>query len=139
MLVIDKKTGTILDLDDCYVVEPDHLTEDSYSDSEIGEIAEKHGRSLAQICKFTGYGDNRYSWSVSYSPKSIKDEADAWLEGGIYTETDKEYDALKWALSASEEELADVSNHIVTYDSVWDGFRDNLLEGLLWVYGERNK
>lgn len=134
MLVVDKKTGTILDLDDCYIVDAEHLSEDTYSDSEVGEIAEKHGKSLAQICRDTGNGDNKYRWTVSYSPLSIRDEVDAWIEGGVYTEEDDEYPALLWAKDASEEDLSLVSDTIMANDGVWDDFRNNLLESLFWAY-----
>lgn len=50
ILIIDAKTGTILEPDECYFVDASDLTEseseliqDDASDSEIAEIANKYG------------------------------------------------------------------------------------------------
>lgn len=134
--IIDAVTGTILDMDSCYIVDAELLGDDlMMTDSEAGELANEHGISVAKMTRDTGFGDNSYSYTVSYSPLSIKDEASALLDGGVYDEDDREKKALTWASeTATPEQLALISNFIMGQDSVWDGFRENLMEALLWVH-----
>jgi hypothetical protein len=137
-LIIDATSGTVLDADNCYVVEDSVLTEDDYSDSELCEIA-KTGKSVAEMGRDTGWGDNAYRHTVSYSPLSLRDEARVYIDGGIYVEGDPEWDALNWAENATADELSEVSDHIMAYDGVWDDFRANFIECLIDVYNRNKK
>ena len=145
-LIIDAQTGTILSAEHCYVVDTDTLTAEDESllevasDSELGELAQRAGKSLARIGQDTGWGDNAYKFTVSYSPLSVRDEADAFIEGGIYSKGDDEYDALVWAKDvATIEQLEDIGYFIMSNDGVWDGFRENFMEALTFVYKESKK
>lgn len=146
LLIIDAKTGTILSASDCYVVDTTALSADDdslmevASDSEICELAQRVGKPLSRIGQDTGWGDNAYRFTVSYSPISLRDEADAFIEGGVYTEGDDEYNALMWAKDvATTEQLEDISYFVMSNDGVWDGFRENFLEGLMWVYKQHKE
>jgi hypothetical protein len=133
--IIDATNGTILNMNDCYLVDAELLGDDiMLSDSEAQQLANEHGISVAQIARDTGFGDNAYRYTVSYSPLSIKDEADSLLEGGVYEEGDREYEALVWAKDADPKDLERVSNAIMSQDSVWDGFRENLTEMLTFIH-----
>jgi hypothetical protein len=133
--IIDGSNGTILNMSDCYIIDSEHLGDDIIiSDREAGELAIKHGISVAKMAQDTGFGDNTYRYTVSYSPLSIKDEADSLLEGGVYEEGDREYEALVWAKDADPKDLERVSNAIMSQDSVWDGFRENLTEMLTFIH-----
>jgi hypothetical protein len=122
-------------MNDCYIVDAELLGDDIIlSDSEAQELANEHGVSVAQMARDTGFGDNSYRYTVSYSPKSIKDEADSILEGGIYEEGDREYEALVWAKDADLADLTDISDSIMAQDGVWDGFRENLTEMLVFIH-----
>lgn len=142
-LIIDAVSGTVLQADDCYVVDTENLTESELSDIdegydyEIRNIAGRQGTSILKMGTDTGWGDNRYNYTVSYSPLSIKDEADALLEGGIYEspEDEKYKRALEWAQKeATLEQLQSISNFVMGHDGVWDGFRENLMDALMFVY-----
>lgn len=139
--IIDAVTGTILDMASCYIVDAELLGDDlMLTDSEAGELANEHGISVAQMARDTGFGDNAYRYTVSYSPLSIKDEAEALLDGVIYEDDEIEKKALTWAReTATPDELRSVSDFIMGQDSVWDGFRENLIEALVWIYKENNK
>ena len=138
--IIDAVTGTILDMASCYIVDAELLGDDlMLTDSEAGELANEHGISVAKIARDTGFGDNQYRYTVSYSPLSIKDEADSLLEGGVYEEGDREYEALVWAKDADPEELRAISDSIMGQDAVWDGFRENLTEMLVFVHALRKE
>jgi hypothetical protein len=133
--IIDATNGTILNMNDCYLVDAELLGDDiMLSDSEAQQLANEHGISVAQMARDTGFGDNAYRYTVSYSPLSIKDEADSLLEGGVYEEGDREYEALVWAKDADPKDLERVSNAIMSQDSVWDGFRENLTEMLTFIH-----
>lgn len=139
--IIDAVTGTILDMASCYIVDAELMGDDlMLTDSEAGELANEHGISVAQMARDTGFGDNAYRYTVSYSPLSIKDEAEALLDGVIYEDDEIEKKALTWAReTATPDELRSVSDFIMGQDSVWDGFRENLIEALVWIYKENNK
>ena len=133
--IIDAVTGTILDMASCYIVDAELMGDDlMLTDSEAGELANEHGISVAQMARDTGFGDNAYRYTVSYSPLSIRDEADSLLEGGVYEEGDREYEALMWAKDADLEDLRAVSDSIMSQDAVWGGFRENLTEMLVFIH-----
>lgn len=143
-LIIDSQTGTVLNVEHCYVVETDGLDVadsavlENGSDSELSDLARRLGKSIVKIGNDTGWGDNAYRFTVSYSPLSVKDEADALLEGGVYTTDDSEYEALVWARDkATTEELEDIGYSVMNDDSLWSGFRENLIYALNWVYSQK--
>jgi hypothetical protein len=137
--IIDTQTGTIVSAEYCYIVDDNDISEDlnPMSDRELSELAQNVGVRLTTIGQETGWGDNKYRYTVSYSPLSIKDESDSLLEGGIYEETDREYPALMWAKNeATVEQLQTISDWAMAHDSVWNGFRENLTEALVFAYKE---
>lgn len=137
-LIIDATSGTILNMGDCYIVDSQHLGDDLvYSDSEIGEIAEKHGIYIADMARDTGFGDNKYRFTVSYSPLSLRDEANTLIDGGIFGEDEEEYQFLAWAgQDATDEELAELADYIMADDSVWDGFKSHVIDGLRGYFAD---
>jgi hypothetical protein len=141
-LIIDATTGTVLNADGCYLVDGADFPDEELSDSEVSELAQRVGKSLHRLGSDTGWGDNAYRFTVSYSPLSIRDEAEALLEGGIYDSPgDETYkQVMEWARdAASQEELEDIALFIMSSDSVWDGFRENLIEAVVWAYREIHK
>lgn len=136
-LIIDATSGTILNAEDCYIVLAEDIPDMELSDSEVGSIAKKHGLSLLKLGADTGWGDNAYRYTVSYSPLSIRDEADSLLEGGIYEspEDEKYKRALEWVRSTADpDQLAAISDFVMGHDGVWDGFRENLMEAVMFIY-----
>ncbi len=45
-LIIDKVTGTVLNIEGCYVIDADQL-DDSFTDSEIADLADRSGLPIA--------------------------------------------------------------------------------------------
>jgi hypothetical protein len=134
-LIIDTQTGTILNIEHCYIIEDTDLKEEyELTCDELQEVADRSGIYINKMGNDTGWGDNTYRYTVSYSPKSIKDEADSILEGGIYEEGDREYEALVWAKDADLNDLTDISDSIMSQDGVWNGFRENLTEMLVFIH-----
>ena len=134
--IIDGSNGTILNMSDCYIIDSEHLGDNIIiSDREAGELAVKHGISVAKMAQDTGFGDNAYRYTVSYSPLSIKDEADAMLDGGVFVEEDKEYKALLWIKDeATTEQLEIIADGAMSNDSVWQEFRETLVPQIMFVY-----
>lgn len=146
MLVIDAQTGTILNAEHCYVVKdvPEQIAEGA--DSEIAEFAKFYGKSLSEIGQDTGWGDNKYRFTVSYSPNSLRDEADAMLDSEIYEHIDEPEDSgkckslLEWVKNeASDKELEEVAYWIMNADQVWNGFQNNVLESLYWYHQRKSQ
>jgi len=133
-LIIDATTGTVLNADNCYVVDASVLTEDTYSDSELCDIA-KTGISVAVIGQDTGWGDNAYRYSISYSPLSIKDEAQTRLDAGMYDPDEPEYEAMKWAVKASIDKLQKVSSLIMEDNNTWCDYSTNIMLALEYIMG----
>jgi hypothetical protein len=46
-LIIDKVTGTVLNIEGCYVIEADQL-DDSFTDSEIADLADRLGAPVSE-------------------------------------------------------------------------------------------
>lgn len=144
MLVIDAQTGTILNVEQCFIVDDSKLNDkgrellESGNDSDVSLVAQAFGTSLLEIGQDTGWGDNKYRYSVSYSPLSIRDEAQAWIDGGVIDQGDNLYDPLMWIINdATDEELGAISYRIVTDDGVWDQFRRRLSDNILEAWEER--
>lgn len=142
-LIIDATSGTVLDAENCYIVDTEQLSDienaelEDGTDSEIAHVAKTSGIAVKQIGADTGWGDNAYRYTVSYSPLSIKDEADSLLEGGIYEspEDEKYKRALEWVRSTADpDQLAAISDFVMGHDGVWDGFRENLMEAVMFIY-----
>ena len=133
-LIIDATTGTVLNVENCYIVDDDTLTDDTYSDSELCEIA-KTGISVFEMGQDTGWGDNKYRYSVSYSPLSIKDEAETRLFAGMYDPDEPEYATMKWAVDAPIEKLEEVSSLIMEDNNTWADFYSNMVLALEYIMG----
>ena len=147
-LIIDAKTGTILDSSDCFVVHANELTEEQQawlegSDSDIARVAETAGVPLEpEAMEWIRYGRTT---SVSYGPSALRDEADAILDVmGPASENEDPDDArirgyLEWAKDeATDEELAYIAGHILEDDHAWDGYKENFKFSLAW-YKEANE
>lgn len=136
-LIMDATTGTVLNVENCYVVDVEDLDEsdskilDEANDSEVATIAKKYGLPIVVWGHDTGWGDNQYRYTVSYSPLSIMDEARSLIDAGMYDENEDEYAILSWVINdATQEDLKEVTDWIMNYDSVWDGYKNNVLEGI---------
>jgi hypothetical protein len=51
--IIDKVTGTILNIEGCYVIDADQL-DDSFTDSEIADLADRVGVPVSEYNKTQG-------------------------------------------------------------------------------------
>ena len=141
-LIVCNVTGTVIPLDDCYLIDTEMLSQgdsalltdwdESGSDSIITELGTRVGKSVKEMLGSSGYGDATYANSVSYSPNSIRDEALVYVETwGDDWDDEQTSTALRWAIDATPEELDEVSQYIMVSDDVWNGYKNNLITGLM--------
>jgi len=149
-LIVCNVTGTVVPLDDCYLIDTEMLSEsdstlladwdESGNDSIIAELGKTAGKKLEPMLSAGNYGDVTYANSVSYSPLSLKDEAEVLIDiqqWDMYDEQESVKAALEWAYNtATVEELDDVSKYIMVSDDVWDGYKTNMIQGLMsyWYF-----
>lgn len=50
--IIDKTTGTVLDLAGCYIINGDQL-DDTFTDSEVSDLADRVGRKVVDTADYT--------------------------------------------------------------------------------------
>lgn len=48
-LIIDAETGTVLNVETCYVINADQLTDDDFTDREISELAYSVGVRVVEL------------------------------------------------------------------------------------------
>ena len=50
-LIIDTMTGTILNIEHCYVIEAEELTDDDSTCAELLAVADRSGKSISEIAR----------------------------------------------------------------------------------------
>lgn len=76
-LVVDKVTGTILDIAGCYVIDADQL-DDTFTDSEVADLVDRVGHRVIDPCDYTeqdalglvSYWAERYGWKYAMFTRS---------------------------------------------------------------------
>jgi len=74
--------------------------------------------------------DKALQLSVCYSPQAIRDSFDG---------ADEDHPDAKWVEGASEEQLLEVSNSIVSSDPTWRDFHRNIELGIEWMRSKEDK
>lgn len=151
-ILIDTKTGTVTSMNDTVFVDFDSLSaedqailSDDASDSEIIAVANKVGTPLGTTLARCGFGDLHYGNAIAYSPEAIKDELGCRKEA--YEELVQEDDSddskqllqiVEWALSLSNDDLADVAELVLNGDDAWNDYMVNILEALAFMYANHH-
>ncbi len=134
-LIIDTVTGTILNAEGCYVLDDTDWTSDDFTDREIAELAAKSGKSLMKIGEDTGWGDNAYKYTVSFSPETIKQETELWLNSGMHEDDDPQLAELVWAKEeATLEQLQNIAELAMGGENIWEYFYSNMTEAISEAY-----
>lgn len=140
-LVIDIVSGTVIDLDSCYLVDTEDLLSEEIrlieegSDSDIIGVAITSGRSLDAILQTSGYGDVTIFNSVSYSPMHLRDEADAVIDSitGLPEENEHIYSYLKWVRDqATDDDLNIIGQLCLADDDAWRTFRTVFMSNVFY-------
>jgi len=131
-LVIHIGTGTIIDADECVILDVDKLDEhDTFlvdgDDADIVGVAERLGKPL-------NLTDLTYRNTVAFSPSSLRSEAEEALSQGFATDDD-DIAYLTWVLEvATDDELNGVADYILNDDTMWNEYNTTVMEGMRQGY-----
>lgn len=80
--------------------------------------------------------DLTYSNCIAYSPSAIREELYCMEDGGMFEDESEDLrSAITWArVTASNEELNLMAQYILSSDSVWIDYKDNLLSAVVDYY-----
>ena len=131
-LVIHIGTGTIIDADECVILDVDKLDEhDTFlvdgDDADIVGVAERLGKPL-------NLTDLSFRNTVAFSPSSLRSEAEEAISQGVYAD-DEDIAWLTWTAEvATDDELNSVADYILNDDTMWNEYNTTVMEGMRQGY-----
>jgi hypothetical protein len=132
-LIIHIGTGTIIDADECVIVDVEKLDDHDTAlvndgdDSDVVEIAERLGKPL-------NLTDLSFRNTVAFSPSSLRSEAEEALSQGFATDDD-DIAYLTWTSEvATDEELSSVADYILNDDTMWNEYNTTVMDGMRQGY-----
>ena len=132
-LVIHIGTGTIIDADECVIVDVEKLDDHDTAlvndgdDSDVVEIAERLGKPL-------NLTDLSFRNTVAFSPSSLRSEAEEALSQGFATDDD-DIAYLTWTAEvATDDELSGVADYILNDDTMWNEYNTTVMDGMRQGY-----
>ena len=128
-LIIHIGTGTIIDADECVIVDVEKLDDHDTAlvndgdDSDVVEIAGRLGKPL-------NLTDLSFRNTVAFSPSSLRSEAEEALSQGFATDDD-DIAYLTWTAEvATDEELSSVADYILNDDTMWNEYNTTVMDGM---------
>jgi len=132
-LVVNIGTGTIIDADECVIVDVEKLDDHDTAlvndgdDSDVVEIAGRLGKPL-------NLTDLSFRNTVAFSPSSLRSEAEEALSQGFATDDD-DIAYLTWTAEvATDEELSSVADYILNDDTMWNEYNTTVMDGMRQGY-----
>jgi len=132
-LIIHIGTGTIIDADECVIVDVEKLDDHDTAlvndgdDSDVVEIAGRLGKPL-------NLTDLSFRNTVAFSPSSLRSEAEEALSQGFATDDD-DIAYLTWTSEvATDEELSSVADYILNDDTMWNEYNTTVMDGMRQGY-----
>lgn len=132
-LIIHIGTGTIIDADECVIVDVEKLDDHDTAlvndgdDADVVEIAERLGKPL-------NLTDLSFRNTVAFSPSSLRSEAEEALSQGFATDDD-DIAYLTWTAEvATDEELSSVADYILNDDTMWNEYNTTVMDGMRQGY-----
>ena len=127
-LVVHIGTGTIIDADECVIVDVEKLDDHDTAlvndgdDSDVVEIAERIGTPL-------NLTDLTFRNTVAFSPSALRSEAEEQLGQGYATDDSIAY--LTWCAEvATDDELNEVAGYILNDDGLWSEYNTTVMDGM---------
>ena len=127
-LVVHIGTGTIIDADECVIVDVEKLDDHDTAlvndgdDSDVVEIAERIGTPL-------NLTDLTFRNTVAFSPSALRSEAEEQLSQGYATDDSIVY--LTWCAEvATDDELNEVAGYILNDDTLWGEYNTTVMDGM---------
>ena len=131
-LVIHIGTGTIINADECVILDVERLDEhDTFlvdgDDADIVGVAERLGKPL-------NLTDLTYRNTVAFSPSSLRSEAEEAISQGFATDDD-DISYLTWTAEvATDDELSGVADYILNDDTMWNEYNTTVMDGMRQGY-----
>ena len=131
-LIIHIGTGTIIDANECVILDVDKLDEqDTFlvdgDDADIVGVAERLGKPL-------NLTDLSFRNTVAFSPSSLRSEAEEAISQGFATDDD-DIAYLTWVLEvATDDELNGVADYILNDDTMWNEYNTTVMDGMRQGY-----
>ena len=132
-LIIHIGTGTIIDADECVIVDVEKLDDHDTAlvndgdDSDVVEIAERLGKPL-------NLTDLSFRNTVAFSPSSLRSEAEEAISQGFATDDD-DIAYLTWTAEvATDDELSGVADYILNDDTMWNEYNTTVMDGMRQGY-----
>jgi len=132
-LIIHIGTGTIIDADECVIVDVEKLDDHDTAlvndgdDSDVVEIAGRLGKPL-------NLTDLSFRNTVAFSPSSLRSEAEEALSQGFATDDD-DIAYLTWTAEvATDDELSGVADYILNDDTMWNEYNTTVMDGMRQGY-----
>jgi len=132
-LVVHIGTGTIIDADECVIVDVEKLDDHDTAlvndgdDADVVEIAGRLGKPL-------NLTDLSFRNTVAFSPSSLRSEAEEALSQGFATDDD-DIAYLTWTAEvATDEELSSVADYILNDDTMWNEYNTTVMDGMRQGY-----
>ena len=132
-LIVHIGTGTIIDANECVIVDVDRLDDHDTTlvndgdDSDVVEIAERLGKPL-------NLTDLSFRNTVAFSPSSLRSEAEEALSQGFYTDDD-DIAWLTWTSEvATDDEQSSVADYILNDDTLWGEYNTTVMDGMRQGY-----
>jgi len=146
-LIYNKFDGTLTTVAESIIFTTETLSEEdallmaSYLEEEntdaLDEVAKRNGKNLEEMLERIGYGDLSYTNSITYSPRSLREEADIIIQAGTYEDYEdaaKVAEMLNWVLNAPDDSLNLVAQYILADDRLFSEYKSNFIAGLKWFY-----
>ena len=131
-LVIHIGTGTIINAEECVILDVERLDEhDTFlvdgDDADIVGVAERLGKPL-------NLTDLTYRNTVAFSPSALRSEAEEALSQGVATDDD-DIAYLTWTAEvATDDELSGVADYILNDDTMWNEYNTTVMDGMRQGY-----
>ena len=129
-LIVHIGTGTIIDADECVIVDTDKFDDHDTAlvndgdDSDVVEIAGRIGKPL-------NLTDLTYRNTVAFSPSALRSEAEELLSQGYYDADEDILKQLAWCAEvATDDELNQVAGYILNDDTLWGEYNTTVMDGI---------
>lgn len=132
-IIINRHDGTVTDLEGAFILDlekldnPTRMLWAEWLDTGSDEVACKIatlGESLKAILEGCGFGDLDYGNAYAYSALSLRDEIDAFADGGY------DYEWLDKAKKLTNEQLDYLGRELMSNDYLWSVWRNELIDAL---------
>ena len=145
MIIVGLDDGIILDVSRCVIFDESALGDAEQrllnfgTESDALAVADRCGTKLSNILEECGYGDLRYSNSLSLSPNALRDEfmslPDLLPETSVDVAGLAEMKAvLEWGNTLDDAQLSEIAEYAMQDDDLWAQWRTTIVGTLHYLH-----